>query len=103
MIHNSSPACRTRGLQPRHDGRARCSALGTSMTEPGHRLHQACYCVRSALTLKNRFVVEVPYVPGNAAVQFNKSVLDSRMIFTGPPASAGITTAVLGIIWFTGL
>jgi len=38
------------------------------------------YWVRSDLTLKNRFVVEVPYVPGNDAVQLSESVLDSRMM-----------------------
>jgi hypothetical protein len=59
--------------------------------------------VRTAFTLKNRFVVEVPYVPGNAALQLIKSVLDSRTMFTGPPASEGITTAVLGIDCVTGL
>ena len=56
----------------------------------------AIYCVRCALTRKKRFVVEVPYVPGNAAVQLTKSALDSRMIFTGPTESAGMTTALLG-------
>lgn len=52
---------------------------------------------RTALTLKKRLVVEVPYVPGRAAVQFIRSTLDSRMMLTGPPESAGITTAVLGV------
>lgn len=35
-------------------------------------------------------------MPGNAALQFIRSTLDSRIMFTGPPESAGITTAVLG-------
>ena len=52
--------------------------------------------VRCARTRKKRFVVEVPYVPGEAAVQVTKSALDSRMMFTGPPESAGMTTALLG-------
>ena len=47
-----------------------------------------------ALTRKNRLVVMVPYVPGLAGIQFTKSTLDSRMIFTGPPESAGRTTPV---------
>ena len=58
--------------------------------------------MRWARTLKNRFVVEVPYVPGNAPVQVIKSVLDSRIMFTGPPESAGMTTALLGIICSVG-
>ena len=36
-------------------------------------------------------------MPGRAAVQLTRSILDSRAMVTGPPESAGMTTAVLGV------
>jgi hypothetical protein len=39
------------------------------------------HAARSALTPENRFVAEVPYVPGKAAVQVIKSVLNFSKIF----------------------
>ena len=40
--------------------------------------------------------MSAPYVPGSARVQFTKSLLDSMTISTGPEASVGMTTVLLG-------
>ena len=42
--------------------------------------------------------MELPYVPGVAAIQVTKSLLDSKTISTGPEASDGMTTAVEGLV-----
>ena len=54
------------------------------------------YGFTTARIRKKRFGVSAPYVPGSARVQFTKSLLDSMTISTGPEASVGITTVLLG-------
>jgi hypothetical protein len=43
-------------------------------------------------------VYVLPYVPGKEGNQFIKSLLDSKIIWTGPVASLGMTTLFTGVI-----
>jgi hypothetical protein len=40
----------------------------------------------------------LPYVPAWLGIQFTKSLLDSRIIWTLPVASLGMTTLFIGVI-----